>query len=565
MLNPKQKKVAFELQGNTIVSASPGTGKTKTLVARAQKKMESMPKNKSLALITYTNAGADEISSRLYIEDNDIFIGTIHRFCLEFILKPFSWIYNWDKPRIVTFDELNEFIEINCEINLGKDPLEELGKLKRLLNGDLDKSIQFTNVESLEDIAELYYDFLRSKKAIDFNQILYRSYKIILENPFVSQSLANKFYEISVDEFQDTNIFQYEIFKAINAVNKCTFFIVGDEKQKIYQFAGAIDNAFDNASRDFEAVVENLDVTYRSTNNIIKAYSCLFSDHPKLQNESRYKNEDCKVVISVTSKDNNNDYIKKTIKTLIEKYKVPLSEIAILTTSWMDAYFISKALRKNYDVVGLGSIPHKSSKSSTFSVIKCLSKFLFLPNIKNLRVIRRNIEFYALENNIILTEKELTHKINSLITGFSKINIQCSLNEGLNHLIILFEDIFKTNNSDIKEILNNIQDEEGDIWTFEKYLKTLSGIDGITINTIHQAKGLEYEVVLLNGVSENKIPYQKYLGKQGSNYIYEDLTDQNLENGRTLLYVGISRAKALLILIHNWKPSLFISEIKKNN
>lgn len=208
MLNPKQKKVAFELKGNTIVSASPGTGKTKTLVARAQKKLESMPKNTSLALITYTNAGADEISSRLYVEENDVFIGTIHRFCLEFILRPFSWIYGWNKPRIVTYNELNEFIEVNSEIDFGKTPLDELSKLKRLLNGELDKSIQFINMESLEYIAELYYDFLNRKKAIDFNEILFRSYKIISENAFVSESLANKFYEISVDEFQDTNIFQ---------------------------------------------------------------------------------------------------------------------------------------------------------------------------------------------------------------------------------------------------------------------------------------------------------------------------------------------------------------------
>lgn len=565
MLNSKQKKVAFELEGNTIVSASPGTGKTKTLVARAQKKLESMPKNKSLALITYTNAGADEISSRLYVEENDIFIGTIHRFCLEFILRPFSWIYSWNKPRIVTYNELNEFIEINSEIDFGKTPLDELSKLKRLLNGELDKSIQFINNESLEYIAELYYDFLNRKKAIDFNEILFRSYKIISENAFVSESLANKFYEISVDEFQDTNIFQYEILKAINAVNKCTFFIVGDEKQKIYKFAGAIDNAFENASKDFSAVIENLDVTYRSTTNIINGYSCLFADHPKLQNESKYKNEDCKIVISVTNKDDNNYYIEKSIKILIEKHNVSLSEIAILTTSWMDAYFISKALRKKYDVVGLGALPHKSSNSSTFSVIKCLSKFLFLPNIKNLRVIRRNVEFYALENNIILAEKELTHKVNSLITNFSKINILCSLNEGLNLLMILFEDIFKIDNSDIQEILNNIQEEEGNVWTFEKYLKTLSGIDGITVNTIHQAKGLEYDVVLLNGVSEYKIPYQKYLGRQGNNYLYEELTNENLENGRTLLYVGMSRAKILLIIVHNWKPSLFISTIKKTN
>ena len=124
MLNPKQKRVAYELAGNTIVSASPGTGKTKTLVARAQRKLEFKPQHRSLALITYTNAAADEISARLHSDDKSIFIGTIHRFCLEFILRPFSWIYKWDKPRIITYDELKEFIESNTNtiLNMVKHP-----------------------------------------------------------------------------------------------------------------------------------------------------------------------------------------------------------------------------------------------------------------------------------------------------------------------------------------------------------------------------------------------------------------------------------------------------------
>ncbi len=80
--------------------------------------------------------------------------------------------------------------------------------------------------------------------------------------------------------------------------------------------------------------------------------------------------------------------------------------------------------------------------------------------------------------------------------------------------------------------------------------------------TIHQAKGLEYDIVILNGVSENRVPWQRRIG---NTWDYEPLTEENLENGRTLLYVGVSRAKELLILIHNRKPSLFIPIIKAVN
>ena len=565
MLNKKQKKVAFELTGNTIVSASPGTGKTKTLVARAQKKLESLPKHKSLALITYTNAGADEISSRLLSDDKEVFVGTIHRFCLQFILRPFGWIYEWNKPRIITYDELNEFVETNIDINLGDNPLDELGKIKRLLNGELDLSVEWENTQSLEYVADLYFSFLNFKKSIDFNEILYRSYKIVSNNPFVSSSLSNKFHEISVDEFQDTNIYQYEILKSINSFQNCTFFMVGDEKQKIYKFAGAIDNAFENASKDFSATIENLDTTYRSTSNIINGYSSLFPTHPKLLNESKYKNTNRKLVISETTNQNNNGYIESCIKNLTEKSNVSLSDIAILTTSWRDAYFISRSLRQKYHVVGLGALPHRSMNSSTFGLIRCVSRFIISPTIRNLRIIRRNVEFHALENNLTLTEKGLTLAVNSILSNVKDFNMTDTLLQGLNNLRVLFNKVFEIDHSDFDEIISNISDDEAKLWSVDKYFKTLAGIDGITINTIHQSKGLEYEVVLLNGINENRLPHQRFIERIGNNWIFAPLTKEDLENGRTLLYVGMSRAKALLIITHNWRPSLFIPTIKATN
>ncbi len=561
MLNERQRKVAFELDGNTIVSASPGTGKTRTLVARAQHKLDLMPDNQSLALITYTNAGADEISSRIVLDQKSMFIGTIHRFCLEFVLRPFGWIYNWNRPRIITYDELNEFLELNEDIELGDSPIDELNKIKLQLNGDLDNSVEWGDVNTLADVAEIYFSFLESKNAIDFNEILYRSYKIINENSFVISSLANKFYEISVDEFQDTNIYQYEILKAINSKSNCTFFMVGDEKQKIYSFAGAIENAFKRASIDFKTQIEELNITYRSTTNIINAYSSLFENHPNLTNESEYKNIDYKLFIKETTNENNNNNgtIEALVKNLVEKGNLPLSEIAILTTSWRDAFFISRNLRQKYHIVGLGALPHRNVNSSTFSLIRAISRFTYSPRVRNLRIIRRNVEFHALENNMITDERELVYWTNSIVSKIKNMNKNLPLIQGLNYLSTLFNSVFKFNHSDFDEITSYISDDEAPLWTIEKYFKTLSGIDGITINTIHQAKGQEYKSVILNGINEGRIPYQVWNWETRTR---EPLTQENLENGRTLLYVGMSRAKAILIMLHGWNPSLFIPTIK---
>lgn len=562
MLNDKQRKVAFDLEGNTIVSASPGSGKTKTLVARAQHKLDSLPRHKSLALITYTNAGADEIAIRLSDRGNSIFVGTIHRFCLEYILRPFGWIYRWHKPRVVTYDELIEFVKTNTDIDLSVSPLDELNKIKKLLNGDLDKNVGWANAQTLEYVAELYYSFLEAKKAIDFNEMLYRSYKIVSENDFIVNSLANKFYEISVDEFQDTNIYQYEILKAINYKKNCTFFMVGDERQRIYRFAGAIDNAFNKASADFSAPIEILEVTYRSTRNIINAYSSLFNNHPVLINESKYKAFDYKIILQETKKENHDSVIEHFIDHYVNKAKVDPSEIAILSTRWPDALNVSKGLRKKYRVVGLGALPHKNLNNSTFNLVRCISRFFHSTSVRNLRIIRRSIELHMLENDLSINNSEFNFLMNLLISKFNKVDKSISLIQGISELQSIFDSVFKINHSTFDEILNLLDPEEAKHWTFEKYIETLSGISGITINTIHQAKGLEYDVVILNQINENKIPYQQYLGKSGANYLYAPLTDESKEDGRTLLYVGISRAKAILVVLHNWKPSIFISTIR---
>lgn len=565
MLNEKQRQVVYEMIGNTIVSASPGSGKTKTLVARAQHKLETVPHHKSLALITYTNTGADEIAYRLVDQDNKVFIGTIHRFCLEFILRPFGWIYGWHKPRVITYDELKEFIEENETFDLGRNPLDELNKIKKTLDGNLDKTVDWTHSTDIQTVANAFYDFLQNKKAIDFNEILYRSYKIITKNDFVVTSLANKFHEISIDEFQDTNIYQYEILKAIQMKKMCTFFMVGDEKQRIYRFAGAIDNAFEKASKDFEAEIEILEVTYRSTSNIINTYSSLFENHPELTNESKYKTADYKVIFKQTKTDDHNAILDYFIDHFINKANVKPSEIAVLSLRWEDALNVSKALRSKFRVVGLGALPHKNLSNSTFNLIRCLSRFSHASTVRSLRIIRRAIELHVLENNLMLVETEFNFITNSLISKFGQVDKTLSLKDGILELQKIFDTVFKVSHSAFTEILNLLDEKEAKLWTFEKYIETLSGVAGITINTIHQAKGLEYEVVILNQINENKIPYQMYLGQQNGNYIYADLTEENIEDGRTLLYVGVSRAKAALVILHNWKPSMFIQILKAVN
>jgi len=561
-LNAKQKKAVFELSGNTLITASPGSGKTRTLVARSIHKLENLPKFKSLALITYTNAAADEIASRLITEKN-CFIGTIHSFCLEFILRPFSWKCNWKRPQVISYEQKQAFFEENNDINLEssrQNKFDELNKIRKKIDGSLDTSIDWNHPHELSHIAERYYAYQSSINAIDFNEILYRSYILVKTFKFISISLSAMFYEILVDEFQDTNMYQYEILKSINTFGSCTFFFVGDEKQKIFSFAGAIENSFGRALVDFNAQQLDLTEVYRSTNNIVEGYSKLFPDHPTITNSSDLKNINIDIVIHQTDTTNHNSYIQRIVEHLVEEKGIGLKKIAILSTSWYGAFPVSQLLRANYRIVGLGALPHKGVSNSTMSLLRILSLYYVYPSIGAIRGIKRNFEAHMLINNVQFSDQERVICINKLIADFVRVTENIDIAEGLLLIKSLFDKAFKVQDSTFGEIIDLISEEEKQTWSIGEYLKTLAGVDGITCNTIHKAKGLEFDAVILNGMNENRIPYQKLISR--STWTYAQLTTADIDNGRNLFYVAVSRAKKYLIILHNWKPSMFITLLR---
>lgn len=558
-LNAKQKEAVFDSPGNSLVTAPPGSGKTRTLVARAINNLENLPDYHSIALITYTNAGADEIAHRLVSQKN-AFIGTIHSFCLEFILRPFSWLYNWSKPCVISYEQQENFFEENDDIDLGDNKFDELGKIKKTIDGSLDISVDWDHSVNIEIVATQYYAYQKKLKVIDFNEILYKSYVIIKKNNFISKSLASKFYEILVDEFQDTNLYQYEIFKLIQQHQKCSFFMVGDPRQKIFSFAGAIDHSFEKAQVDFNAQRIELTETYRSSNSIVDTYAKLFDNHSVIENKSEFRNTPPKVAFVETTKNNHTSFVYNVIHELLHTYDVKLSEIAILSNSWYSAFPLSKKLRIDYKIVGLGALPHKGIYNSTFSLLRCLSKYYFSSQIKTLRAIKRNIDNHLLENNQTFSDKELKQKTNRLIGKFLEIDLEKTFVEGIVAIQNIFDEIFCINHVAFEEILKLVKDDEKHLWSIEQYLKTLAGVDGITCNTIHKAKGLEFDAVILNEINEKKIPYQKCLCRNP--WTYEELTHDKIEDGRKVLYVALSRARKYLIVLHNWKPSMFIEKIK---
>ena len=565
--NAKQKE-AIKKDGNVLVNASPGSGKTFTLVQRAKVKLETLPKHQQLALITYTNVAADEIAFRLDVRKN-VFIGTIHRFCLEFILKPFSWLYKWRQPKIITTELKKNFLQSIYELE--NIDIDQLDLVRKNLDGSFKIPIKWNYSIPFQNFASGYYDYLEQANLIDFNEILFRSYKIANEHDFVRASLANKFYEILVDEFQDTTSFQYEIFKLIFQVGKCSFFMVGDEKQKILSFAGAMENVFENAKNDFNTDdIVVLNEVHRSTNNIVNAYSSLIYNHPELDNtKSSCASLDIKVIKKQTTKDDKFDVLEKALNWLIAK-GIKQDDIAILSPRWRDSYEIgNNLLRKGFSLVGFGSLPHNKSLVSFYPLLNSLCCFYCQQDIKSLRSLRRNVEAYLLENSIEASKKQINSLLNSLVYDFSAIDKDVNLVFGLNELKNIFDKNFGFEHTDFQNVIENLrikssattQDWEKvytDIWTLEKYISCFTNKNGIFNNTIHSTKGLEFDAVILFEINEGRIPWQKSISRTTR----IPFTPEEKEEGRKLLYVGLSRPKKHLIILHGYYKSIFIDAIQ---
>lgn len=563
MLNQSQSRAAFNLDGNILVEASPGSGKTRTLVARAENQLNYIPPFKKLVLITYTNAAADEIADRLS-NNSTIFIGTIHRFCLEFILRPYSWLFKWGQPHIRNFEDAQDFLDENREVT-NQITIEDLDCIKRGLNGSLDIVCErkWGKVRANE-LATRYFKFLEDRNLIDFNEILYRTLIILENHQFVAKALANSIQEILIDEYQDTNYFQFRIFNCIRENGEVTFFMVGDKRQMIFRFAGAWEKVFDRTIEDFSPKQEFLSMVYRSSDVIVNGFCKLFPDHPKLNNDNENKDFNFYIKILKSNskvKNQHKELLCKEIRYLINK-DVRLSEIAILCPTWNACFNCCRELRTDYPVVGIGALPHqiRSLDRLNFDLLRSLIIFVYSPTVSHLNAATRAFSFYSIANAMEIDDVKKHNIINRLIFDIKNIDNSCSLKEGFDRLKDIFNDRLNGSVDIFTQILGMINPDELPFWTLEKYFSVLSKQSGITINTIYQAKGLEYDAVIIDDCSRPRIPYHKW---NSSTRSHLEPSEEVYEDGRRLMYVAMSRARKYLFINYDsyFGPSCFINDV----
>lgn len=573
-LNDQQKNAVIAT-GHVLLTACPGSGKTRVLTRKVAYELEKLehPK-KRIAALTFTNRAADEIKYRtgqLEVDTDRLWTGTIHAFCLDWILRPYAGLTNRLKNGFVVADEFHcstILSELTSKYDLPQFPgLDELKKKDR--NGNFlnleklergyNRDWSDENLENVPVALEEYYSVLQSSKIIDFDQILFLAYRLLDEHPRICTTLANIFHIVCVDEYQDTQDLQYGILgKIVTSGNTKTFF-VGDPDQAIYSSLGGIAKTRHEISVELggATVTElTLEGNYRSCQRIIDYYRNYQNYNINIDAHGDNRNEPGVITFST---DISRDQLTQKCAQIIEESLaagIPENEICVLAPRWNFITRIARGLKtllpeNNFDSPGLS--PMRRNRENLWFKIARLkltdpSPQLYSSRLRWAREVIEEIELFISRGlmEIYQSPKRFLKLINS---------VQSDEEEGVDYLKDCFSQLMDALDVDINHneilhthwqvffdgIANRLADPDydypSDVTSFKSVFKSKKGI---VVNTCQGVKGEEFEVVISFGLLQGYIPHW--------NEIFDREKDETVISN-CMLYVISSRAKSRLHLI----------------
>ena len=573
-LNEEQSVVVKD-NANILLVACPGSGKTRTLTYKVANELSKLDSHKKFVIaITYTNRAANEIKERielLGVATNQLWIGTIHSFCNEWILKPYSALLEVLKfgYRIIDSNEsenlLNDFCASYDYPRITHWDCGHYASINGIVQG-IQYGSKFNNVsEALDD----YFAYLEENKFISYELMLLYSHQLLDENPVIASTLSKLFEIILVDEYQDTKEIQYHIISKIwhSGQGVTRALIVGDPNQTIYGGLGGYPIEKDEleklAGLEFKKL--ELEQNYRSSLQIVD----YFDKYKTFENVvlASGKEKDYDSTISFNNQvhvDNLVKEISRLLKHNVEELGIDPNEICILGPQWIHLAPISRNLMiemPEYSFNGPGMAPFSRDIENFWYKLSRIVLTEASPRMYLRRLRWANEVLKDLEDSGCNVDK-ITHKTVLRVCN----NISIDEDNGLIYLQSFFETFLENLNIDIaanisltesftsffdssKKRIDRIKKEGNDfIEHIDNFKKVFQQKDGTTISTIHGIKGAEFDTVIAFGLLQGYIPHS--MDANGD------------ETANRLLYVVGSRARKNLHLISeigrkNWKNELY--------
>lgn len=610
-LNEMQQLAVDTTEGPLLILAGAGSGKTTVLVNRVEHIISShLATPWQVLAITFTNKAAGELRERLVSaigdEANDIWAYTFHSCCSR-ILRRFGekigytnhfTIYDTDDSRRVMKqcqkqlgieDKLINHKSILAEISRAKDSLISPEEYKQTAQNDFRKS-------KIAECYELYQAQLKKSDAMDFDDIIFNTVKLLEENEDVRNLYQTQFKYVMVDEYQDTNHAQY-VLTSLLADKYKNICVVGDDDQSIYRFRGAtIENILSFENHYKGAKVIRLEENYRSTQNILDGANAVISHNKNRKGKTLFtrsgsgdkivyktvmsESEESQYIIDEIVKNVNNG-MKYSDHAILYRMNAQSRNLEVmLTKSGIShriigghRFFDRKEIK---DIVSyLAVINNPSDNVRLQRIINVPKRAIGDTMFANVLEIGAGLGMSAFEVCERADEFQKTSRSASKLMNFTKMIRdfqECIENGmGLNDLlqevldVTKYLDYLQEEPETYEDRVNNIKElssmfikyeEESEDANLSEFLEDVALIsdidsynedeDAVVLMTLHSAKGLEFPVVFIPGMEEGIFP-----GNQSM------FSEEDLEEERRLAYVGITRAKKKLYLISSQQRMLY--------
>jgi DNA helicase-2/ATP-dependent DNA helicase PcrA len=637
-LNPEQARGVETSEGPLLILAGAGSGKTRVLTHRmAWILSEGLASADEILVVTFTNKAAREMEHRIYkiLSDlgfavySDLWISTFHSFCVRVLkrhitqlgYKPFFTIYD-PSDQLSQLKKVLRTLNINEKLFPAKAFQQRISRAKML--GLSPQAIENKGVQadgrklmdprSLE-VYRLYESEMKKANALDFDDLLMKTYELFMGDSYLLEEYQNKFRYIMVDEYQDTNHIQYLIVQALARKHR-NLCVVGDEDQSIYSWRGAdISNILD-FEKDFpEANIVKLEENYRSSGNIVKASSCLIKNNTQRKDKTlRTTNPDGDKIV-VREESNEYDearFVAKTIESLMGQGNGSYNDYSVFYRTNAQSRVLEEQLRTfgiPYKIIGGIRFYERMEIKDILCYLRlamnpaddiALKRVINVPTRGLGKTTLEKLEALAAEKNCTLSQA-IEHAINTKLFNSSTTS---KLRRFLDLIIEFQADVSKFRLSEFYHIvldrteyltglkveetpeaqarIENLEEfdnaitqfekERGEDGTLQSFLEEMAlvsdqdtidnQVNSVTLMTLHISKGLEFPYVFVVGLEENLFPSIRS----------DDTTEDDIEEERRLAYVGMTRAREKLFLTYAqsrrvWgqeqmnSPSRFIREL----
>ena len=631
-LNPAQRQAVEAPEGPILVVAGPGSGKTRVLthrVAYLVKEREVKPYH--LLAVTFTNKAAREMKERLFqLLDHglrEITIGTFHATCAQ-ILRRESERAGIERSFVI-YDE-------NDQANLVAEVIDELGLDKKVYRprallaaishakSELIPPSAFPSPTYWHEIAgrvyQRYQELLARNMALDFDDLLAKTVDLFRDEKDLLDGYRRRYQHVLVDEFQDTNMAQYELVKLLTLEHR-NLFVVGDEDQSIYTWRGADFRNVRRFRKDYpEAKIILLEQNYRSTQNILDAAHAVISKNEARVEKRLWTEKECGLpltIIEAYDEEEEAQYVLSEIQRLEARGVCDLGDCAVMyrtnaQSRALEDTFVRAGVpyrlvgatrfyerREVKDIIAYLRLVH--NPYDTLSLLRIINVPRRVIGKKSLEQLtgwakRLGVPIYTALGRLSVQDPEdpslassspgqagsegreeeetpLHPRSKRILSEFTNL-LEKLIDAGQRlDLLELFDlvlertgyaDYIRDGTEQGEERWNNVMElrsvasEYADLapqvglTTFLEEVALVSDVDNYderpnapTFLTLHMAKGLEFPVVFIVGLEEGVLPHSRSFDDR-----------EAMEEERRLCYVGVTRAKERLYLIHTFRRTL---------